>query len=90
MDVCKRCVVSGKVQGVFYRASAQEEARRLGLTGWVRNLPGGRVETLACGDPPAVDRYVQWLWKGPARAKVKQVEVNDAEAEPVNGFEIRR
>ncbi|HSC48127.1 MAG TPA: acylphosphatase [Gammaproteobacteria bacterium] len=77
MQVCKRCLVSGRVQGVFYRASAAEEARRLGVTGYARNLADGRVEVLACGEADAVNELIDWLWGGPPAAKVQGVEAND-------------
>jgi len=76
--VCKKCLVAGRVQGVFYRASAQRRARELGLTGYARNLPDGRVEVLARGDAQAVQTFIQWLWVGPSAAKVSAVEVLDA------------
>ena len=79
MKVCRRCLVSGKVQGVFYRASAAERARALGLTGYAKNLPDGRVEVLACGEEAKVSELIEWLWKGPPAAKVQHVEVQDAD-----------
>jgi acylphosphatase len=68
-------VVSGRVQGVFFRASAAEEARRLGLRGWIRNLPDGRVEAEAEGERAALERFVQFCGRGPPAAKVDDVEV---------------
>ena len=78
MVVCKRCLVSGRVQGVFYRASTAERARTLGITGYARNLADGRVEVLACGEEAAVGQLCEWLWQGPPAAKVDAVEVNAA------------
>jgi len=74
MSVCVRCVVSGKVQGVWFRASTREQALRLGIAGHAVNLPGGAVEVLACGDPAAVDRLRAWLWQGPDLALVRAVD----------------
>ncbi len=65
-----RCLVAGRVQGVFFRASAREQALRLGLTGYARNLPDGRVEVLACGPVEAVARLRDWLRNGPPLAEV--------------------
>ena len=65
--------VSGRVQGVYYRASAAERARAVGITGHARNLPDGRVEVLACGSHEAVSEFIAWLWVGPAAAKVSEV-----------------
>jgi len=65
--------VSGRVQGVFYRASTREQALPLGLTGYARNLPDGDVEVLACGEPGAIDALEQWLRKGPPAARVDGV-----------------
>ncbi|MEX1082027.1 MAG: acylphosphatase [Halofilum sp. (in: g-proteobacteria)] len=81
MIECIRCLVRGRVQGVFFRASAQEEARRLGLTGWVRNLPDGRVEVLACGDGPTLERFREWLREGPPDARVDAIEEEARSAE---------
>jgi acylphosphatase len=69
----RRCLVSGRVQGVFYRASAAERARAVGITGHARNLPDGRVEVLVCCSDAAVDEFIAWLWIGPAAAKVSEV-----------------
>ncbi len=71
--ICRRCLVSGRVQGVWYRASTRREAERLGVTGHARNLPDGRVEVLACGAPAAVDALCDWLWLGPPHAEVGDV-----------------
>ncbi len=78
--VCKRCIVSGRVQRVSYRACARTEALRLGVTGYARNLPDGRVEVLACGDAQAVDALIRWLWLGSPRARVTEVAVRAADA----------
>jgi acylphosphatase len=76
--VCKKCLVGGRVQGVFYRATAARRARELGVHGHARNLPDGRVEVLACGDEAAVSTFVEWLWTGSSASKVTSVEVSDA------------
>ncbi len=67
--------VSGRVQGVWYRATARDVARRLGLTGWVRNLPDGRVEIVAEGDKEALNEFIKWCWEGPPLARVDDVKV---------------
>ena len=68
-------LVSGRVQGVFFRANTRAEAKRLGLKGWVKNLPGGRVELVAEGPLMAVDELVRWCHEGPAYARVDKVEI---------------
>jgi acylphosphatase len=80
--VCKRCVVGGRVQGVYYRATAARRARELGIRGHARNLPDGRVEVLACGEDESVSAFVKWLWIGSAASKVTSVEVHDAAVDP--------
>ena len=86
---CKRFVVTGRVQGVFYRGSAQDAARRLGLSGWARNRSDGSVELVACGALSALDKLEAWLWKGPSQARVEQVQQEDIALQNVAGFEIR-
>jgi acylphosphatase len=73
--VARRCLVAGRVQGVFYRASTRAQAEALGVTGHARNLPDGRVEVLACGQPQAVQALCDWLWHGPPAADVVSVEI---------------
>jgi acylphosphatase len=68
-------LISGLVQGVFYRASAQQEGLRLGLTGEVRNLPGGEVEAIVEGEKEAIDEFIAWCKRGPPSARVEKVEV---------------
>ncbi len=72
--VTLHCFVSGRVQGVFFRSSTQNEASQLGLTGWVRNLPDGRVEVLAQGDSEAIEQLRSWLEVGPRHASVSDIE----------------
>jgi acylphosphatase len=81
MEICVRCVVSGRVQGVWFRASTREQALSLGLRGYANNRPDGRVEVLACGEQTAVDRLRAWLWQGPPQAEVTDVRC-DAWAVP--------
>jgi acylphosphatase len=83
----KICWVSGRVQGVYYRGTAASRARDLGITGYARNLPDGRVELLAQGPESAVLTFVEWLWVGSSASKVTAVEVRDAPAtQPREGF----
>jgi acylphosphatase len=86
---CIRCLVSGRVQGVWFRASTQEQARRLALTGYARNLPDGRVEVLACGDKAALEELKSWLWQGPPAARVDSVECSEVDETPPAGFSTR-
>jgi acylphosphatase len=73
--IARRCLVAGRVQGVFYRASTRARAESLGVTGYARNLADGRVEVLACGEHAAVQALCDWLWDGPPAADVASVEV---------------
>lgn len=68
-------LISGLVQGVFFRASACREGQLLGLSGWVRNLPGGEVEAEVEGPEEAVERFIRWCKCGPPGAEVGKVEV---------------
>jgi len=77
--VCRRSVVSGRVQGVFYRATCVRKAQLLGVTGYARNLSDGRVEVLACGSAAAVEQFVAWLWEGSPSSKVTSVDTIDVE-----------
>lgn len=90
-QVGARVYVSGRVQGVGFRAATQAAARRLGLGGWVRNLPDGRVEAWFVGPREAVDRMIAWCRRGPSRARVARVEVEWQEAaDRPRDFTVRR
>ncbi len=85
----KICWVSGRVQGVYYRGTAAARARELGISGYAKNLPDGRVEVLAWGEETAVEAFVRWLWIGSSASKVTAVEVADATPgrdQPPGGF----
>lgn len=86
MSVCVRCYISGQVQGVFFRASTLEQAKMLGIGGHARNIGGGRVEVLACGDELAIEALKRWLQHGPPSAKVSDVECGVVEIEEPRGF----
>ncbi|MGK7874726.1 MAG: acylphosphatase [Xenococcaceae cyanobacterium] len=81
--------VSGRVQGVGYRFWTLYQARELGVSGWVRNLPDRRVEAVFEGDRAAVEQMVKWCHTGPSAAVVKDVAVEQVEPERIRGFEIR-
>ncbi|WP_323379439.1 acylphosphatase [Streptomyces durbertensis] len=87
--VCKHVVVSGVVQGVFFRDGCRAEAVALGVAGWVRNLPDGTVEAVFEGTPDAVERLLAWARVGPPAASVDGVAVRDAEPGGHSGFEVR-
>lgn len=85
-----RFIVTGKVQGVWFRASARDQALSLGLRGSVRNLPSGSVDVLAVGDDEAIDALAAWLRQGPPLARVDELErlpAHEDEA-PATGFEL--
>jgi len=87
--VRRRVVVSGLVQGVFFRDSCRREAMAHGVAGWVRNLPDGRVEAVLEGEPEPVERVAAWMGHGPSRARVDTVEVSEEEpGGDLTGFDI--
>ena len=87
--MARRVVVSGRVQGVFFRDACRAEAERLGAAGWVRNRPDGRVEALVEGDAAAVDALVAWMGRGPREAVVVSRTVTEASPEGGARFEVR-
>ena len=86
MNGCRRWLVSGRVQGVFFRASTRERALALGLTGSACNLPDGRVEVIACGPVSALDSLQAWLHRGPPTAMVGEVVVTVFAIDPPDRF----
>ncbi len=85
----RRLLIHGKVQGVWYRAGAKAEADKLGLTGWVRNLPSGEVEALVHGEDQAIEQFIDWARQGPPAAQVARIEVSAADQPDNIGFEKR-
>lgn len=75
--ICKFCKVYGQVQGVFYRQSTLEQANKLGISGFVRNMPDNTVETLICGSDNDIQTMLNWLKKGPKAAKVTKLEIKN-------------
>jgi acylphosphatase len=88
-DVAREAVVHGRVQGVFFRASCQDEARVLGVRGWVWNAADGSVHAHLEGPAEDVDALVAWLHEGPRHAVVERVDVRDVPAQGPAGFEVR-
>ena len=83
-----RFVIRGRVQGVFFRASAREQALALGLTGYANNCADGSVEVLACGSEDALAALERWLQHGPSAARVEAVRREDLPAQNTPGFRI--
>ena len=83
---CRRFLVSGRVQGVWFRASTRAQAISLGLTGQAINLPDGRVEVIACGEDTALDALAAWLWQGSELAEVTDVESETMTQRAFDGF----
>ena len=86
MTIRRRLLVSGQVQGVFYRDSCRREAEEKGITGSARNLPDGRVEVILEGAEDAVGRMIEWCRRGSDMARVDSVEVEDQEPQGESGF----
>ena len=86
--VRRRALVSGRVQGVFFRDSSRQQAARRGVSGQARNLPDGRVEVVLEGPPDEVAALLAWLRQGPVYARVETVEVTEEPVEGLRGFEI--
>ncbi|MCZ6566200.1 MAG: acylphosphatase [Gammaproteobacteria bacterium] len=84
---CIRCTVSGKVQGVFFRTSAQNQAQLLGIVGHAKNLSDGRVEVIACGQLEALDGLKKWLHTGPSTAVVSNVECESLAQQKFSNFQ---
>lgn len=83
-------LIKGKVQGVFYRATAKEEADRLRLTGWVKNTKEGHVEAVVSGRQEAIDQFIAWCKKGPRKAEVTAVDVTLLPEETFARFSVIR
>ena len=82
-------VVRGAVQGVFFRAETRDRARSLGVDGWVRNTPDGTVEAVFEGEEERVESMVEWCRRGPAGARVEDVDADWTAPEGETGFSIR-
>ncbi|RMF13127.1 MAG: acylphosphatase [Gammaproteobacteria bacterium] len=80
-EICKRTRVTGRVQGVWFRASTKQQADRLGVTGYANNLPDGSVEVLACGEATRVAELISWLHEGPELATVTRVDIAEVPVE---------
>lgn len=86
MTRCCQCIVSGRVQGVFFRASTKHEAHKLNITGYAKNLPDGRVEVVACGEADAIAELQTWLRQGPPAAHVTEIQCNDIDVTAPKDF----
>lgn len=86
--VARQLLIVGRVQGVWYRASAEQEATRLGLSGWVRNTRDGSVEALVAGAEEAVEAFVDWARQGPPAAKVERIEIAAGSPPETAGFRV--
>jgi acylphosphatase len=85
--VCKRLLISGRVQGVAYRITMVDMAERLGILGWVRNRVQGDVEAVVQGTPDAVEAIIEWARRGPSLAIVERVLIDDAAVGKFTRFE---
>lgn len=82
MILCEKCIVRGRVQGVFYRDSTRQQAEKHGVTGYAKNRTDGSVEVLLCGRAESVGHVKAWLWEGPRMAHVSEVKCELVEMKP--------
>ena len=85
-----RLTIKGKVQGVFYRATAKDVADQLGIKGWVKNLPDKNVEIRAIASEEILQKFIDWCKQGPPKARVEDVIVEELDFEEFKGFRIIR
>ena len=85
-----RLIIKGKVQGVFYRATAKDVADQLGIKGWVKNLPDRNVEIRATASEELLEKFIDWSKQGPPKARVEDVIVEELSFEEFKGFRIIR
>lgn len=82
--------IKGRVQGVFYRASTQNEAERLGIKGWVKNMPNGDVQAVFQSDPTLIEQILEWCWQGPPASRVDKIEKTGQNPQKIyTTFEVR-
>jgi acylphosphatase len=86
----RNLIIRGKVQGVFYRATAREVADKMGLSGWVKNTPEGHVEILVSGPADHLDEFIAWCQRGPGQAVVTGVSVQEVPDQQFEGFRIKK
>ena len=84
---CMRCIIVGRVQGVFFRASTQNQAQQLGIVGYAKNISDGSVEVIACGSNKKLERLKQWLHTGPRGAQVNSIECETIERQKFTNFQ---
>ncbi len=82
--------ISGKVQGVFFRATARKIAEKNNLTGWIKNRADGNVEAIVSGNKVDVERFIEWCKRGPAKAQVESVDINYIEGKVFKEFTVKR
>ncbi|HET9747149.1 MAG TPA: acylphosphatase [Chitinophagaceae bacterium] len=85
-----RLIIKGKVQGVFYRATAKDVADLIGVKGWVKNLPNDDVEIMATAAEDVLQKFIAWCKEGPPKARVDDVAVEELSPEEFKGFKIMR
>lgn len=83
-------IISGKVQGVYFRATCVDIAQKIGIIGWVRNLPDGKVEIMASGNHRKMDEFLKWCSQGPTGAQVENVLIEEKSYQPFEKFTILR
>ena len=88
--IARHVRVTGRVQGVFFRAWAQGEARELGVSGWIRNCQDGAVEAHLEGEDDCVSRLIERMRRGPSNARVEEISVEETPPEGLGRFELRR
>lgn len=81
-------LISGKVQGVFFRTSAATEAENLNITGWIKNTKTGEVEAMVSGEERNIEAFIQWCNQGPKKAVVENVEVKEVLLQPFDSFRV--
>ncbi len=87
--ICIKAVVSGRVQGVFYRDTARKKAEELQLTGWAKNTKDGHVDLVACGEQDHIVEFTDWLWMGSDTSEVSNVHWEETPWEAIDGFSVK-